>query len=126
LARLASSTFNLPGGFPKSPRGPELRQWSPMVGVITVAKRVTAFARDVFQREGREALIRERDGLRSKSEESMRRAEQVLLVGHVPSIDPNYRMVMIGLGNIIFGVSVRRKPRRPLLFSDRKQPPTGV
>jgi tetratricopeptide (TPR) repeat protein len=53
--------------------------------------------------EGREALIRERDGLRSKSEESMRRAEQVLLVGHVPSIDPNYRMVMIGLGNIIFG-----------------------
>jgi hypothetical protein len=56
--------------------------------------------------EQREALIRERDELRSQSEESMRHARQILDAGNVSSIDPNYRTIMIGRGNIIFGREV--------------------
>ena len=56
--------------------------------------------------EDRDSLTRERDGLWSKAEESMRRAQEVLLAGHVSSTDPDYRMVMIGMGNIIFGREV--------------------
>jgi tetratricopeptide (TPR) repeat protein len=52
--------------------------------------------------EDRDSLIRERNGLWSKSEESMRRARTILVDGHVPSTDPDYRMVIIGMGNIIF------------------------
>ena len=54
----------------------------------------------------RESLIRERDELRSKSEDSMRDAREILAAGNVSSIDPNYRTVMIGQGNIIFGREV--------------------
>jgi tetratricopeptide (TPR) repeat protein len=54
----------------------------------------------------REALIRERNELRSQSEESMRHARQILAAGNVSSIDPNYRTIMIGQGNIIFGREV--------------------
>jgi hypothetical protein len=56
--------------------------------------------------EQRESLIRERDELRSKSDEYMREARQILAAGNVSSIDPNYRTVMIGRGNIIFGREV--------------------
>jgi len=51
----------------------------------------------------RGALIRERDQLRSKSEEAMVHAHEILISGNVPTIDPNYRTVMLGEGNIIFG-----------------------
>lgn len=53
-----------------------------------------------------DSLIRERDGLWSKSEESLQHAQSVLIAGHVPLSDPNYRMVMIGMGNAIFGREV--------------------
>ena len=56
--------------------------------------------------EQRESLIRERDTLRSKSEESMRRAQEILAAGNVPSSDPDYRVVWLGLGTIIFGREV--------------------
>ena len=48
----------------------------------------------------------ERDELRSKSEESMRRAREILVAGNVSSSDPEYRTVMIEQGNIIFGREV--------------------
>jgi tetratricopeptide (TPR) repeat protein len=56
--------------------------------------------------EQRASLIRERDELRSKSEESMRHAREILAAGNVAPIDPNYRTVVIGQGNIIFGREV--------------------
>jgi tetratricopeptide (TPR) repeat protein len=56
--------------------------------------------------EQRDPLIRERDELRRQSEESMRQALQVLAAGNVSSMDPTYRTVMIGQGNIIFGREV--------------------
>ncbi len=56
--------------------------------------------------EQRDSLIRERDVLRSKSEEAMRRAREILISGNVPTIDPDYRMVIIGEGNIIFNREV--------------------
>ena len=36
----------------------------------------------------------------------MRRAREILIAGNVSSVDPDYRMVMIGMGNIIFGREV--------------------
>jgi tetratricopeptide (TPR) repeat protein len=54
----------------------------------------------------RDSLIHERDELRSQSEESMRQARETLAAGNVPSTDPNYRAVIIGQGNIIFGREV--------------------
>ena len=56
--------------------------------------------------EQRISAIAERDELRSRSEESMQRAREILASGNVPSIDPNYRTVLIGEGNIIFGREV--------------------
>ena len=56
--------------------------------------------------EQRDSLVPERDELRSKSEESMRRAREILVAGNVSSIDPEYRTVMIEQGNIIFGREV--------------------
>lgn len=56
--------------------------------------------------ERRESLIRERDNLRSRSEGSMQHAMEVLAAGNVNSTDPNYRTVIIGQGNIIFGREV--------------------
>jgi tetratricopeptide (TPR) repeat protein len=53
--------------------------------------------------EMRDTLIRERDGLRSNSEQSMRRAREILAGGNVPAVDPNYQSVILGEGNIIFG-----------------------
>jgi len=53
-----------------------------------------------------DALIHERNDLWSESEETMRRARTILIDGHVPSSDADYRMVMIGMGNIIFGREV--------------------
>jgi hypothetical protein len=53
--------------------------------------------------EVRNNLIRERDNLRRNSEESMRRAPQILTEGNVPAVDPNYQSVILGEGNIIFG-----------------------
>jgi tetratricopeptide (TPR) repeat protein len=50
-----------------------------------------------------DSLIAERDKLRAESEESMRRAEDILIGGRVSSGDPNYRMVIIARGNIFFG-----------------------
>jgi len=56
--------------------------------------------------EEREPLVRERNELRRQSEESMREALETLATGNVPRMDPNYRTVMIGQGNIIFGREV--------------------
>jgi tetratricopeptide (TPR) repeat protein len=56
--------------------------------------------------EHRQSAIAERDKLRGESEESMRKAREILASGNVPSIDPNYRTVLIGEGNIIFGREV--------------------
>jgi tetratricopeptide (TPR) repeat protein len=56
--------------------------------------------------EQRDSLVRERDKLRSKSEESIRRAREILVAGNVPSSDPEYRTVMIEQGNILFGREV--------------------
>jgi tetratricopeptide (TPR) repeat protein len=53
--------------------------------------------------EEREPLIRERDELRRKSDESVRHALEILAAGSVSPIDPNYQAVMIGRGNVIFG-----------------------
>jgi len=36
----------------------------------------------------------------------LQHAQSVLIAGHVPLSDPNYRMVMIGMGNAIFGREV--------------------
>jgi tetratricopeptide (TPR) repeat protein len=60
----------------------------------------------VAPQEQRPPLIRERDELRSQSEESMRHAREVLTTGNVTSTDPNYRTVVLGQGNIIFGREV--------------------
>jgi hypothetical protein len=53
--------------------------------------------------EQRESLIRERDELRGRSEESLRRAQDLLAAGNVPSADPNYRTVIMEKGHSIFG-----------------------
>jgi tetratricopeptide (TPR) repeat protein len=60
----------------------------------------------VALQEQRAPLIRERDELRSQSEESLRHAREVLTTGNVTSTDPNYRTVILGQGNIIFGREV--------------------
>jgi tetratricopeptide (TPR) repeat protein len=60
----------------------------------------------VAPQEQRAPLIRERDELRSLSEESLRHAREVLTTGNVTSTDPNYRTVIIGQGNILFGREV--------------------
>ena len=52
--------------------------------------------------DARGPLSRERDELRRQAEESVRRALEVLAAGSIPPIDPNYRTVMIGRGNIVF------------------------
>jgi tetratricopeptide (TPR) repeat protein len=51
----------------------------------------------------RDSLIGERDRLRGEAEESMRRAQEILVVGRVAPTDANYRVVMIARGNLIFG-----------------------
>jgi tetratricopeptide (TPR) repeat protein len=65
--------------------------------------------------EQRESLVRERDELRRDSETSMRRAKELLVAGNVSALDPNYRMVILGMGDIIFwrevGASEEEKPR---------------
>ena len=53
--------------------------------------------------ERRDSLISERDQLRAESEESMRRAQEILVAGRVSSTDANYRLVMLARGNLIFG-----------------------
>jgi tetratricopeptide (TPR) repeat protein len=53
--------------------------------------------------EQHESLRMERDQLRESSEMSMRRAREILAAGNVSPMDPNYRAVMLGWGNIIFG-----------------------
>jgi tetratricopeptide (TPR) repeat protein len=53
--------------------------------------------------ENRDPLMRERDELWGRSEEALRRAQAILTAGRVTAADPNYRMVMIDLGNIPFG-----------------------
>jgi len=52
--------------------------------------------------ERRNSLIPERDELRRKSEESMGRAREILVDGHVDPSDPEYRGAMLESGNIIF------------------------
>jgi tetratricopeptide (TPR) repeat protein len=56
--------------------------------------------------EQRTSLIRQRDDLRSKSEESMRHAREVLTAGNVSPVDTNFRMVALDQGNIIFNREV--------------------
>jgi tetratricopeptide (TPR) repeat protein len=53
--------------------------------------------------EQRDSLVHERDELRSKAEEAMHRAREILVAGTVSLIDPEYRAVVLGEGNIIFG-----------------------
>jgi len=52
--------------------------------------------------EQKEFLARERDELRRDSETSMQRAKELLVAGNVSALDPNYRMVILGMGDIIF------------------------
>ena len=54
----------------------------------------------------RSPLIAERDQLRSKSESAMDNAREILISGNVPTIDPDYRSVILEEGNIIFGREV--------------------
>ena len=65
--------------------------------------------------EQKESLARERDQLRRDSEASMQRAKEVLVAGNVSAQDPNYQMVMLGMGDIIFwreaGASEEEKVR---------------
>ena len=56
--------------------------------------------------EQRDSLVTERDDLRGKSEESLRRAREALIAGNVSPVDPNYRLVILGQGNIIFNREV--------------------
>jgi len=51
----------------------------------------------------RDSLIGERDSLRGEAEESMRRAQEILVAGRVAPTDASYRMVMIARGSLIFG-----------------------
>jgi len=53
-----------------------------------------------------DSLVRQRDELRSKAEEAMRRAREILVAGNVSSIDTEYRAVILGEGNIFFGREV--------------------
>lgn len=62
------------------------------------------FSRATLIRRG--SLLSERDHLRSMSENAMSHAREILIAGHVPSIDPDYREVILGEGNIIFGREV--------------------
>jgi len=55
----------------------------------------------------RELLTSERDRLRRESEESIQRAQEILVGGKVSTTDSNYRQVMITRGNIIFDREVR-------------------
>jgi hypothetical protein len=50
----------------------------------------------------RNSLVSERDELRHKSEESLRRAQEILVAGNVSSSDSAYRGLMLEQGNIIF------------------------
>jgi tetratricopeptide (TPR) repeat protein len=56
--------------------------------------------------EQRGSLVSERDELRSKADESIRRAREILVAGNVSLSDPEYRTVMIERGNIMFGREV--------------------
>ncbi len=53
-----------------------------------------------------DSLVRQRDELRSKAEEAMHRAREILVAGNVSSIDPEYRAVILGEGNIVFSREV--------------------
>lgn len=61
-------------------------------------------ARELGQKpaEKKESLERERNELRRDSEGSMQRAQELLVSGNVSSQDPNYQMVILGMGDIIF------------------------
>jgi len=50
--------------------------------------------------------IRERDALRTQSEDALRRARDILIAGNIPPVDPIYRQVILGQGNILFGREV--------------------
>lgn len=50
----------------------------------------------------RNSLVSEREELRRKSEESLRRAGEILIAGNVSSSDSAYRAVMLEQGSIIF------------------------
>ena len=54
----------------------------------------------------RESLSQERGELRRESESSMRRAKELLVAGNVSATDPNYQMVILGMGDTIFGREV--------------------
>lgn len=56
--------------------------------------------------EQRASLEHERDQLRASSEQSVRRARDILAAANVSSADPNYRSAILASGNIIFGREV--------------------
>ncbi len=96
---LASET---PSGFASS----DARVFSRFAEACEGQARMDAQELAVVVLEKREPLIRERDELRRSSEESMRHAREILTTGNVSPIDPNYRTVIIGQGNIVFGREV--------------------
>ncbi|MBZ5689022.1 MAG: hypothetical protein LAP86_28780 [Acidobacteriia bacterium] len=53
--------------------------------------------------ERHDSLIADRDRLRNESEQAIRRAQEILVIGKVSTTDSNYRQVMIARGNIVFG-----------------------
>ncbi len=50
----------------------------------------------------REALLGERDRLRTGSEDALERARKLLLADGVPPTDPDYRMIVLQQGTIVF------------------------
>ena len=67
----------------------------------------------------RDSLVRERDELRSKAEEAMHRGREILVAGNVSSIDPEYREVILGEGNIVFGREVGASNEEKTVYYDQ-------
>jgi tetratricopeptide (TPR) repeat protein len=66
-----------------------------------------------------DSLVRQRDELRSKAEEAMRRAREILVAGNVSSIDPEFRAVILGEGNIVFGREVGASNEEKAVYYDQ-------
>ncbi len=91
-----------PSGFASSDARVLARLAESCEGLAAIyAQELTAAAPEL-----RTSLIHQRDDLRGKSEQSMRRAREVLTAGNVSPIDTNYRMVMLDQGNVIFNREV--------------------
>jgi len=57
-------------------------------------------------RDQEPSIVRERDRLRARAEDAIRRAKEILISGNVRAMDPNYRSIFLEAGNIFFGREV--------------------